>query len=401
MSIALDRYQRWRILLGERAEPELLAQRARHGGSGSGSGALLDGEMQRVDRALGAVYDAVAPPEEAAPRGAGLGRSAPHVASWLGDIRAYFPSDVIEVLQRDALERRGWTEILRDPEALRRAHPSIDLVCALLAMKDLIPEATRETARLVVGEVVEAIRRRMTQDLERAVRGARRGARRRGPPSLPDLDVPRTITQNLRNYRPDLGRIIPDRFFFHARQHRRRKLRVIVCMDQSASMLESVVYGAIMGAIFASIPALETRVLAFDTEVVDLTAKLAAPVEMLFGLQLGGGTDIHGAVAHAEGLITSPSETWLILITDLHEGGNEEALVRRLEALVTSGVRVLCLLALSDTGAPSYHTALARRLAAASVYCFACTPSLLPEVIEAALAERDLAAVARELGAVR
>jgi Mg-chelatase subunit ChlD len=395
MSISLDRYQRWRLLLGDRAEPELLDQRARRGGDGDGRGALLDDETHRIDRALGAVYDAGAPPDAASPRGAGLGRSAPHVAAWLGDIRAYFPSDVIEVLQKDALERRGWTEILRDPEALRRAHPSVDLVCALLAMKDLIPEETRETARAVVREVVEAIRRRMTQGLERAVRGARRGARRRGPPSLPDLDVSRTITQNLRNYRPDLGRIIPDRFFFHARQHRRRQWSVIVCMDQSASMAESVVYGAIMGASFASIPALETRVLAFDTEVVDLTAELDVPVEMLFGLQLGGGTDIHRAVAHAEGLITNPLQTLFILITDLHEGGDEDALVRRLEALVQSGVRALCLLALSDAGAPSYHVALARRLTAAAVPCFACTPSLLPEVLEAALAGRDLAAVTR------
>jgi len=208
------------------------------------------------------------------------------------------------------------------------------------------------------------------------------------------MDWKRTIGANLKNYIPDRKLLIPDHFYFFARQHRRKEWNVIVCMDQSGSMADSVVYGSVMGSIFASIPALETHVVAFDTEVVDLTAELSDPVDLLFGIQLGGGTDINRAVGYCQGFISNPQRTLFILLTDLYEGGNESALVRRLEEMASSGVRAMCLLALSDSGVPSYDPNLAKKLTGIGVPCFACTPNLLPQMLEAALKGRDLGSIA-------
>src|SRR5262249_12079824 len=178
--------------------------------------------------------------------------------------------------------------------------------------------------------------------------------------SLPNLDWARTIRRNLKNYDRKRKVLVPESFHFFARRHRRREWNVIVCMDQSGSMAASVVYGGVTGAIFASLPALETHGVPFATEVVDLTEQCQAPVDLLFGVQLGGGTDINHAVAYCQRLIHEPHKTLLLLITDLYEGGNGGELVRRMEDLTASGVKAICLLALSDAGVPSHDEGMAR-----------------------------------------
>ncbi|HKI34673.1 MAG TPA: VWA domain-containing protein, partial [Gemmataceae bacterium] len=208
----------------------------------------------------------------------------------------------------------------------------------------------------------------------------------------------RTIRRNLKNYDRTREILIPDNFHFFARQHRRRQWNVIVCMDQSGSMADSVVYGGVMGAILASIPALETHVVVFDTEVVDLTEKCHDPVDLLFGVQLGGGTDINRAVAYCQEFVHDPRKTLFILITDLYEGGNARELVRRMEEMTAAGVRAICLLALSDSGVPAYDENLAGKCGAAGVPCFACTPALLPPLLEGALKGQDLHTLAERCG---
>jgi len=185
--------------------------------------------------------------------------------------------------------------------------------------------------------------------------------------------------------------MLPDRFYFWANQRRRHEWDVAILVDQSGSMAESVVYSSIMAAIFASIDVLRTRLLFFDTEVVDLTPMLTDPVDVLFASQLGGGTDINRAVAYAQQrFIERPEKTLLILISDLYEGGDRGALVARLQQLVESRVKVVCLLALSDSGRPSYDHEIAGQLANLGVPCFGCTPRLLPAVIERVMKGQDL-----------
>lgn len=392
--LTFDRYQRWRLILGKRVEDQMSGFRCAAGVGGQGE-STLSREMSEMDGSLGAIYDVEETrPEEKGGRSAGLGGSRPKVSTWLGDIRKYFESDVVAVIQQDAIEKKGWRQLLFEPESLAQVTPSVELVGTLMSLKGMIPDETKETARQVIRAVVEEIKKRMTAEIERAVRGALDRSRHQPIPSLPNMDWKRTIGQNLKNYIPERKTIIPDHFFFYARQHRRKEWNVIVCMDQSGSMADSVVYGSVMGSIFASLPALETHVVVFDTEVVDLTAQLSDPVDLLFGIQLGGGTDINRAVGYCQGFIQNPQRTLFILLTDLYEGGNQSALVRRLEEMASSGVRALCLLALSDSGVPCYDQSLATKLANVGVPCLACTPKVLPQMLEAVLKGQRLHAVA-------
>lgn len=156
-------------------------------------------------------------------------------------------------------------------------------------------------------------------------------------------------------------------------------------------MAESIIYSSVMGAIFASIPALETHVVAFDTEVVDLTELCRQdPVDMLFGMQLGGGTDINKSVSYCQTLITEPKKTMFILISDLYEGGVRKGLLRRLEEMHQNGVKVITLLALTDSGRPEYDKALGKEISKLGISCFACTPDRLPDLVAAALKGQDL-----------
>jgi hypothetical protein len=396
--MSTDRFTRWRLILGKEAN-EGLCQMA-------GRGNLLDGDQGNLDQALEQIYGAECAlgdgsgdqPSKAAKRSAGLGGSAPRLAKWLGDIRGYFSSDVVAVIQKDAIERRGLRQLLFEPETLGQVTPNIELVGTLMALKNMIPDRVKETAREVVRAVVEEIMKRLRGGLEQAVRGAMDRSRHSPHRCLPNMDWARTIRRNLKNYDRERKVVVPETFHFFARQHRRREWNVIVCMDQSGSMADSVVYGGVTGAIFASMPALESHVVVFDTEVVDLTEKCHDPVDVLFGVQLGGGTDINRAVAYCQGLIHDPRKTLFLLITDLFEGGNARELVRRMEEMTESGVKAICLLALSDSGVPAHDENMARRFAGAGVPCFGCTPKMLPTLLEGALKGKDLFQLAKACG---
>jgi Mg-chelatase subunit ChlD len=390
-AMALDRYTRWRLILGKEAEQGL--------STCAGRGSLLSPELQGLDEALGQLYGGQGQGDgKDNKRSAGLGSSAPRLAKWLGDIRSYFQQDVVSVIQRDAIERKGLKQLLFEPETLGQVTPNVELVGTLLSLKNMIPERTKETAREVVRAVVEEIMKRLRGGVEQAVRGALDRSRHSPIRSLPNMDWQRTIRRNLKNYDRDRKTIIPDQFHFYARQHRRREWSVIVCMDQSGSMADSVVYGGVMGAIFASLPALETHVIAFDTEVVDLTEQCHDPVDLLFGVQLGGGTDINRAVGYCQTLLRDPRKTLFILLTDLFEGGNEKELLRRMEDMVASGVKAICLLALSDGGVPCHDEGLARKFTDLHVPCFGCNPNMLPTLLEGAIKGHDLQALADKCG---
>jgi Mg-chelatase subunit ChlD len=375
-----ERLRRWRLVLG---------------GDTDGTGYGLSGTDAEMDAALSALYN-----REEGERGAGLGASAPRVARWLGDIRTYFPATVVRVMQQDALRRLNLTRLLLEPEMLEAVEPDVHLVGTLLSLNRVMPDKARESARAVVRRVVAELERRLAQRTRTAVTGALdRAARTRRPRRAAEIDWDRTIRANLRNYLPDAGTVVPDRLVGYARRQRAVQREVVLCVDQSGSMAASVVYSGVFAAVLASVRSLKTSLVAFDTAVVDLTAHLHDPVEVLFGTQLGGGTDINRALAYAQGLITRPHDSILILISDLHEGGVREEMLRRVAAMTASGIQVIVLLALSDEGLPSYDHDNAAALAALRVPAFACTPDAFPELMAAALERRDVAAWAeRRLG---
>jgi len=378
-----ERLRRWRLVLGKPAAEGMCGSDQGQAGGGSGAGGLepLGPDDLRMDNVLEALYDST--------RSAGLGPSCPNVNRWLGDIRQYFKKSVVQVMQRDALERLNLQQLLFEPESLEAIEPDVHLVGTLISLANVIPKKAKETARQVVRKVVEDLERKLRNPLTSAVRGALSKSSRTSRPRMNEIDWDRTIRKNLHNYLPEQKTIIAEKPVGFAR--RRSSLRdIVLCIDQSGSMATSVVYSSIFAAVLASLRAVSTRMVVFDTNVVDLTEKLSDPVEVLFGTQLGGGTDINRAVGYCQQLITRPTQTIFVLISDLIEGGVSEQLLRRTATLVGSGVTMVCLLALSDDGAPCYDERLAAQMTALGAPSFACTPDLFPDLMAATIRKQDL-----------
>lgn len=378
------RLRRWRLVLGSEAE---------------NSCGKLSGAPAEMDQALSALYDA--DPKKGlggTDRKGGRGGSAPSVARWLGDIRKYFPSSVVQVMQHDALERLNLRDMLLQPEMLESVQPDVHLVASLISLSRVIPATTKETARMVVRKVVDALLKQLEEPMRSAVTGALDRSQRNRRPRHSEIDWNRTIRANLKHWQPDYRTIVPERLIGYGRKSRSPQREVVLCIDQSGSMAASVVYSSIFGAVMASLPAVATKLVVFDTAIVDLTEQLDDPVELLFGVQLGGGTDINGAVGYCQSVIREPRNTILVLISDLYEGGVEANLLRRAAELVASGVQFITLLALSDEGAPSYDRALAAKLAALGVPSFACTPDAFPGLMAAAIRKEDINAWAAGQG---
>ncbi|MEV6450471.1 VWA domain-containing protein [Streptomyces anulatus] len=390
-----ERLRRWRMVLGA--------------DSADSTGCTLTGQDAAMDGALNALYGGGAGKKPGGGRGAGgrsagLGASAPSVARWLGDIRTYFPSSVVQVMQRDAIDRLGLAALLLEPEMLEAVEADVHLVGTLLSLNKAMPETTKETARAVVRKVVEDLEKRLESRTRATLTGALDRSARISRPRHRDIDWNRTIRANLKNYLPvpgpagaggaggteGRGTIVPERLVGYGRASRSAKKDVVLCIDQSGSMAASVVYASVFGAVLASMRTLSTRLVVFDTVVADLTDQLDDPVDVLFGTQLGGGTDINRALAYCQSKITRPADTVVVLISDLYEGGIRDEMLKRVAAMKASGVQFVTLLALSDEGAPAYDHEHAAALGALGAPAFACTPDLFPDVMAAAIEKRPL-----------
>ena len=388
MNTAIDpaqRLARWRLILGAQAQ-----ERLEHMGACG-----LTEEQLLMDQALGAIYGGDAGADALGGHGAGSGPSSPRISKWLGDVRALFDREIVTIIQSDAIERRGLRQLLFEPELLQNLEPDIGLASTLMMLRDQIPKRSKESVRAFIKKIVEEINRMLENDIRRAVTAALNRRAHSPLPSAAALDYKLTIERNLKNYNPDLKTILPERFFFFDRSNRTNNWTVILDIDQSGSMGESVIFSSIMACILASMNAIKTRIVAFDTSVTDLTEKSDDPVDLLYGIQLGGGTDINRSVAYCQQFIEQPAKTLFFLISDLDEGGNQAGLLRRLEDMKASGVTVISLLAVSDSGSPYYSAHMAQRVSALGIPCFACTPQLLPQLLEAALKGHDLTAFER------
>ncbi|MEV5235450.1 VWA domain-containing protein [Streptomyces pseudogriseolus] len=371
-----ERLRRWRLVLG--------------GDAADGTGHALSGRDAAMDDALAALYGRDDTPRTGRERAGGLGASAPSVARWLGDIRTYFPTSVVQVMQRDAIDRLGLGTLLLEPEMLEAVEADVHLVGTLLSLTKAMPETTRETAREVVRKVVADLERRLATRTRATVTGALDRSARVRRPRHHDIDWNRTVAANLRHYLPEHGTVVPERLVGHGRASRSVPKEVVLCVDQSGSMASSVVYASVFGAVLASMRAVTARLVVFDTEVVDLTERLDDPVDVLFATRLGGGTDINRALAYCQSRVTRPADTVVVLISDLYEGGIRDEMLKRVAAIKASGAQFVSLLALSDEGAPAYDREHAAALAALGAPAFACTPDLFPEVMAAAIEKRPL-----------
>lgn len=380
----MEQMKRWRLILGQESESTFETMIP-------GQGMEFSKEQGMMDQALEAIYDKSSKrsfiSQCSGGKGAGRGPSNPVVSRWLGDVRSLFDKEIVKIIQSDAMNRCGLKQLILEPELLDNLEPDINLATTLLALKDQIPARSKENARAYIRKIVEEMNKLLEQDIRRAVISSVNKNRHSPISSASAMDFRTTIRRGMKNYNPELKKIIPERFYFFDRTAATaaNKYTIILDVDQSGSMGESILYSSVISCILASMSSIKTRIVAFDTQVMDLTEKCEDPVDLLFGFQMGGGTDINRSVAYCQQFMESPKKTIFFLITDLEEGGNRAALLRRLEEIKESGVTVICLLAIADGGKPYYDSQMAARVAGMGIPCFACTPTLLPVLLEKAL----------------
>ncbi len=362
---------RWRLILGRFSQDGL-------GGAG------MDGDMKRMDVALDYLYGreyrgrGMRDPDGSMRPGT-LDASQLTLPDWLREVRDLFPQETVEVIERHALDRYGMTELVTDPEVLEKMEPNEDLLRALLTFKHMMKGEVLEMARRIIRRVVEDLKRRLSDQVRPVLWGKLNRFNHSPLKVAQNLDWRRTLRANLKHYDPARGQILPERFFFFSRVQRHLPWHVILAIDESGSMLDSVIHSAVMAGILAGLPALKVSLVVFDTAVVDLSGQVDDPAEALMSMQLGGGTDIAGALTYCETLIDHPARTVLIVVTDFCEGGPPLRLVTTVKRIREGGARVLGLAALDPQAKPSYDRQMADRLVLAGAEVAALTPLQLAE----------------------
>ena len=376
-----DRLRRWRLILGSEAQKRM---------EGMGDGPDLSQEDLMMDTALDAIYNRDM--KFGFGGGAGKGASSPQISRWLGDVRTLFDKDIVKIIQSDAMERCGLKQLIFEPELLENIEPDMHMASMILTLKDQIPKQSKENAREFIRKIVEQINALLETDLKRAVTASINRKLHSPIPSASALDFQTTIRRGIKDYNTKLKKIIPQKYYFFERSATTaaNKYTVILDIDQSGSMGESVIYSSIMSCILASMSAIKTKVVAFDTNIVDLSEKCEDPIDLLFGFTLGGGTDIEKSIKYCTKYIENPKKTIFFLISDLEEGGNRAGLLRRLTQMKEDGVIVICLLAISDSGKPYYDANMAQRIANNGIPCFAAAPQMLPRLLEKAMKNEDM-----------
>jgi len=358
---------RWKLILGTEADPE--------------NHTPLNAGEKKLDKALSGIYGGNN-------RKGGIRKSYPNVADWLEDIRNYFPTEVVSMVQLDAIERLGLIELLAEKEVADKIEPDIRLVSAILSLRGSLPEEVKETARIVIRKIVDKVRHLVQSKTEKAYNGYLLRQSKRKNPYKSELDWRKTILRNLKHYNEETQTIIPEKIYAFPRNKKQNK-KIIVLVDSSASMSNSLVYASIYGCVLASLPALSTSLIMFDSEVADVSEYLDDPTDLLFGKELGGGTNISKALQYAAGLVDYPDRTILFLISDLEEGYYPERVIPAFAALHNKGVKCICLTTLSDEGNPEYDKQMAANLSTMGIAVFGCTPDQFPSLLIQALSNED------------
>ena len=361
--------RRWRLILGRYA-------------ARPGETTTMHPRDQQIDQALDYLYGREYQGRgllRAPGSGGTLDASAIQAVDWLQRTRTLFPQEVFERIQQHAMEKYQMTELLKDPDVLRSMEPNQALARALLGMRGRLGADMRDAVREVIRKVMEDITRRLRPQFVNALTGRRNRFRRSHIPSAQNFDWRATIAANLRHYDVASKRLVIERPVFNARVKRNLPWDVILCVDQSGSMLDSVMYSAVVAGILSSLPTVNVRLVVFDTNVVDLTHMATDPVQVLLTVQLGGGTDIGRAMQYCETLVRTPQRTVVALISDFEEGTLPGPLLASVQRLTEARVKVLGLAALDDSARPVYDQRMAQRLAGRGAEVAALTPSHFAE----------------------
>lgn len=356
---------RWRLVLGENEESSSIE---------------LSSEEKEIEDLLSKVYGTG--------RQTGFGRSAQRIRKWLDGIRTHFPPETVSIMQKDALERQGVKEMLLEPELLEKIEPDVQMVAAILSLQILLPDKTRAVARQVVDRLVRRIEEKIKTKLIQAIRIATRGKSKMVYPKSKILDWKRTIKENIKHFEKQIGTIVPRTWYGYSNGSKLKEVYLIV--DKSESMINSAIYASVIGSVLASLSSIRTHIIFFDTEVCDVTDLYQDPVEILFSVPMGGGTDIAKAIQYVDQKMRIHSDCLLFLISDLDEGGPKEELISRINSLINKKCRIQCLLSLSDEGKPEYNRSIAEEIKALGIPVYGSDPENFPEILCNELAKLDL-----------
>lgn len=361
-----EQLNKWRLLLGKYASEHISFEGA-------------DLRYMDMEEVLDYLYDREYGENSGVRKEGGSGDSNLTVADWLNKIRELFPKETVEIMEHHALENYGMSELLTDKEVLEKLEPNQELLKTILQLKSLMKGEVLEAARKIVKKTADELMKKLEQDMRKSLLGRLDRSKASHVPSIRNLDIKKTISANLKNYDLENGQLVLKRVYFHSRIKRYHTWRIILAVDESGSMLDSVIHSAVMAGIFARLPMLDTRLVIFDTNVVDLSGYIEDPVETLMSVQLGGGTDIAGALAYCEGLIENPGRTMVVLISDLYEGGGYQRLYSVSRGIIEAGAKLIALTSLDMEANPNYDRNAAAHLAGLGAHVAAMTPEGLAD----------------------
>lgn len=367
---------KWRLILGKYAKNQISFEAGAGLESDQAEGQISYMEMEDLlDYLYSREYG-----EDIRKEG-GSGGSQLTVANWVTKIRKLFPKQTVEILERHALENYKMTELLTDKEVLEKLEPNKELLKTILQLKHLMKGEVLETAKRIVAKVAKEISEKMEHDIRRSVLGRVDRNSDSKVKSMRNLDIKRTIRKNLQNYDTENKRLVLEQVYFNSRVKNYNKWRVVIAVDESGSMIDCVIHSAIMAGIFAKLPMLDTKLVIFDTQIVDLSDQIEDPVATLMSVQLGGGTNIAGALAYCESLIENPHRTIVVLVSDLCEGGSRANLYSVSRSIIESGAKLIALTALDMESNPSYDRQTGQRLADLGAHVGAMTPEQLGDFV--------------------
>lgn len=367
----LENLNKWRLILGKNAENHIDF-------SGDYAGVSYECMEETLDFLYSMEYgDDIMQSN----RMGGYGSSNLYAAKWIDQVRKLFPKKTVEVLEKQALEHFNLTELLTDKEVLEKMEPNTDLLKTILQFKHLMKNDVIIEAKRIIKKVVDELSEKLQTEIRKSLLGKINRNMPSNVKSMRNLDIKRTIRRNMKNYDIENRQIVLKDIYFNSRVKRFNQWNIIIAVDESGSMLDSVIYSAVMAGIFAKLPMIDTKLVIFDTSVVDLSGYIDDPVEVLMGMQLGGGTDIGKALSYCESLCSNPHKTIFVTVTDLYEGGSNQVLLKTCADIIASGSKMVFLTALDRDANPAYDKNMGQKLADMGAFVGAMTPEQLGDYI--------------------
>ena len=363
---------RWRLILGSFAEDNI----------------ELSSEYSEMDNALGFLYDreygkesGYADFENDDKIKGGKEKSSLTVPIWVAKVKKLFPKNTVEIMQNQALEKYNMTEMLTDENILKEMEPSMELLKNILTFKDMMNGNVKKLAYDIVRKVVNDLKKKLESDIKKVFYGKKLPNSSTSNKIFKNLDVKKTIRNNLKNYNIEDKTIFVDKLYFNQNIKKYNPWHIIILIDESGSMMDSVIYSSIMASIFANLPYLSIKLIIFDTSIVDLSDYVKDPIDVLFKVQLGGGTDIVKALEYAKKITTIPEKTIVLLISDLYDSNDYKYMYKSSKDIIEARSKLFVLPALDYNADSSYDKNAAKQLARIGAKVAAITPNELSKWI--------------------